>query len=154
MQSPQWFHHAIIYHIFLDRFAGFTTTEGSEHPIFLGGNIQGIREKLSYLQDLGVNTIWISPFYQTNTYHGYHITNFFTLDPHFGTLDDLKQLIHEAHQRHLHVITDFVPNHCSRDHPFFQDAIKNKHSIYHDWFIFTQWPDQYQCFLHVHELPK
>ena len=89
--STEWFKNSIIYHILIDRFAG-CEPNGWDKPEFLGGNIRGIIDKLDYVKRLGVNTIWISPFYKTSAYHGYHITDFFKVDPHFGSEEDLKEL--------------------------------------------------------------
>ncbi len=154
MQETVWFENSVIYQIFIDRFAGYPSKDGWQKPFFLGGTIKGISEKLPYLMDLGITTIWVSPFYKTSMYHGYHITDFYQVDPHFGTLEDLKELIHMTHENGLHIIADFVPNHCSKDHPFFKDAQKNKDSQYIDWFYFIHWPDDYLCFLSVQEIPK
>ena len=92
MDNLDWFRDSVIYHILIDRFAGFKSTFDWDKPIFLGGNIKGIIDKLHYLKDLGINTIWISPFYQTSSYHGYHITDFYNVDPHFGDLIPRKYL--------------------------------------------------------------
>jgi cyclomaltodextrinase len=154
MNDTDWFRNTIIYHIFIDRFAGFPSSHHWDKPEFLGGTIRGIIDTLPYLLDLGVSTLWISPFYKTSVYHGYHITDYYQVDPHFGTLDDLKTLIQEAHKNKLHIIADFVPNHCSKEHPFFKEAQHNKNSDYHNWFYFTHWPDDYLCFLSVKEIPK
>ncbi len=145
----------IIYQILIDRFAGFSEQKQYQPSTeFIGGNLQGIIEKIPYLQKLGVNTLWISPFYKSSAYHGYHITDFFSVDPHFGTEQDLTDLIDLVHQNNMHIITDFVPNHCSRLHPFFQEAQNYEDSPYKDWFYFSDWPDSYQCFLSVSDLPK
>jgi len=154
MSGIDWFKDSVVYHILIDRFAGFRSAENWEKPVFLGGTIRGIIDKLAYMTDLGITTLWISPFYQTSAYHGYHITDFYTVDPHFGTLDDIKDLIREAHAFGLHIIADFVPNHCSRHHPFFKDAQQAMTSEYKDWFTFTNWPDDYLCFLSVKDIPK
>ena len=154
MDGADWFKNAIIYHILIDRFAGFKSTENWDKPVFLGGNIKGIIKKLPYLQDLGVNTLWVSPFYKTSEYHGYHVTDFYKVDPHFGTTGDIKELIKSTHNLAMHIITDFVPNHCSNDHPFFKEGKQNKNSEYRQWFYFTKWPDDYLCFLSIRELPK
>lgn len=154
MGGVDWFKNAVIYHILIDRFAGFKSTENWEKPKFLGGNIKGIIQKLQYLCCLGVNTIWISPFYKTSEYHGYHITDFYRVDPHFGTTKDLKELIEIVHEYNMHIIADFVPNHCSNQHPYFQDAQRSKNSEYKNWFYFTKWPNDYLCFLSVKRLPK
>jgi glycosidase len=154
MHDGSWFQNAIIYHILIDRFAGFSSIKPWEKPHFLGGTIRGIIDHLPYLIDLGITTLWISPFYKTSAYHGYHITDFYQIDPHFGSLDDVKELIRAVHKEGMHIITDFVPNHCSRHHPFFKEAQHNNHSPYYDWFYFTKWPNHYLSFLSVTELPK
>lgn len=154
MTSVSWFKNAIVYHLLIDRFAGFDSTNNWSEPIFLGGNIQDIINKLSYLIDLGITTLWISPFYKTSAYHGYHITDFYEVDPHFGTLDDIKEIIKACHHHDIHIIADFVPNHCSRKHPFFQEAQTDKNSPYYDWFYFTKWPNEYLSFLSVQDIPK
>lgn len=153
MSDTEWLQNAVVYHILVDRFAGYENPDGSQ-PQFCGGNIRAIREKLPYLKDLGVNTIWLSPFYKTSAYHGYHVTDFYKPDPRFGSLKDLKALINEGHRRGFRFIADFVANHCSSQHPIFLDAQKNTGSIYRKWFYFTRWPDEYLCFLSVKELPK
>ncbi len=140
--------------MFLDRFAGYDPTKPADRPLFIGGNLRGLIEKIPYLVDLGVTGIWVSPFYKTSAYHGYHITDFYEVDPHFGTLEDVQELLSVCHEQGLRVVADFVPNHCSRMHPFFVDAQKDPQSPYRDWFIFTKWPEQYQCFLSVTDLPK
>jgi len=154
MSDTEWFKNSVIYHILIDRFAGFKTTKQWEKPIFLGGNIRGIIEKLPYLKLLNINTIWISPFYKTSAYHGYHITDFFQVDPHFGTNNDLEELIDSVHKLDMHIIADFVPNHCSKEHTYFKEAQSDINSEYKDWFYFTNWPDDYLCFLSVKEIPK
>ena len=128
VMGAEWFKNAIIYHILIDRFAGVTNPERWEQPEFIGGNLRGIINKLDYLTDLGINAIWLSPFCQTNDYHGYHVTDFHKVEPRFGTLDDLKELIDKAHQSGIKIIADFVPNHCSRHHRFFRAAQADKAS--------------------------
>lgn len=154
MDGTKWFKDSIIYHIFIDRFSGFTSIKNWDKPIFLGGNLRGIINKLPYLKDLGVTTLWISPFYKTSAYHAYHITDFYQVDPHFGTIDDIKDLIQSVHDNDMHILADFVPNHCSKEHPYFKDAQSAKDSLYYDWFYFTNWPNKYLCFLSVKEIPK
>lgn len=153
MAGVDWFKDAVIYQVFLDRFAGFKENDWKK-PVFLGGNIPALIEKLPYIKELGANTIWISPFYESSAYHGYHITDFFKVDPRFGSLDDLKDLIKKVHDADMRIIADFVPNHCSWKHPFFLDAQKNKDSEYFNWFYFRRWPKDYLCFLSFKELPK
>ena len=114
----------------------------------------GIIDKFDYLKDLGISALWLSPFYKTTTYHGYHITDFLSVEPHFGSSDDLKDLIRLAHTHNIKVIADFVPNHCAENHPFFQRALSNPHNSYRNWFVFKRWPDRYLCFMDVKSLPK
>ena len=154
MKQVDWFKNSIIYHILIDRFAGFKSKKNWDHPKFLGGNIRGIIDNLEYLKNLGINVIWISPFYKTTEYHGYHITDYYEVDSHFGDIEDIKELIETAHNIQLRIITDFVPNHCSKHHPFFIDAQKNENSEYRNWFYFNKWPNDYLCFLSIKEIPK
>ncbi len=149
-----WIKNAIIYHIFIDRFAGFDPKADDTKPDWIGGNIRGIIEKLPYLKSLGVNCIWISPFYKNSAYHGYHITDFYEVDEHLGTKEELKELINKCRKAEINTIIGNVPNHCSYKHPFFLDAQKNTNSKYKNWFTFTKWPNEYLTFLHCKELPK
>lgn len=149
-----WLNNAVIYQIFIDRFAGFDDVTGWDEPKYLGGNIKGIIDNVPYLKDLGVNVIWLSPFYKGVVYHGYHITDFYNVDEHFGSEEDLKKLIHLVHENGMKIICDFVPNHCSNQHPFFIDALNDKNSKYRDWFKFDSKSNDYMCFLSYKELPK
>ncbi len=154
MKNSSWFQNEIIYHILIDRFSGYHSIENAKKPLFVGGTIKGIRDKVPYLKDLGVTTLWISPFYRTSAYHGYHITDFYTVDPHYGSEEDLIDLIDVIHKNKMHIIADFVPNHCSHLHPIFLDAKNNPDSSYKKWFYFMKWPDEYLCFLSITDLPK
>lgn len=154
MDGTSWFKNAVIYHILIDRFAGYSNNKNWETPEFIGGNIPALIQKIPYLKDLGVTTLWISPFYQTSAYHGYHITDFYTVDPHFGTTQDIQKLISTVHQNNMYIIADFVPNHVSKHHQFFQEAQKDKNSPYYPWFNFTAWPEHYQSFLSIKDIPK
>jgi cyclomaltodextrinase len=150
---PVQFRHSVIYHVLIDRFAGYTG-EDWHKPRFLGGNLRGIIDKFYYFQDLGISVLWLSPFYKTSAYHGYHITDFLSVEPHFGSTEDLKELIQLSHKNNIKIIADFVPNHCAKDHSFFQAALSNPHNSYTDWFSFKKWPDKYLCFLNIDSLPK
>jgi len=143
---------AIIYQILIDRFSG--CDKNLNISDFLGGTINGITEKLDYLSKLGINIIWISPFYETHQYHGYHITDFRKVDPHYGSISDLQELVNRAHEKGIKIIADFVPNHCSRHHPFFLEAQRDRNSKYYNWFYFKSWPDNFLCFLNEKDLPK
>lgn len=146
----------MIYQILIDRFNGGWTTHPQNANAFLGGTLNGIIEKLDYIKSLGATYIWLSPFFKTDAYHGYHTTDYEQIDPHFGTWEDLKNLVDEAHKIGIRIIADFVPNHCHANHPFFQDAIKNPlTSPYRKWFHFK---DNHSanclCFYGYPELPK
>ncbi len=113
-----------IYHIMIDRFAGFDPKRKGR--CFKGGNLQGIMEKLDYIQSLGCNGILLTPFYKTNEYHGYHILDYEQVDEHFGTWEDIRQLIAAVHRRGMTITADFVANHCHINNP-----LVNAHP---DWF--------------------
>jgi glycosidase len=150
----KWFRDSIVYHILIDRFAGYDAARNWKKPGFMGGNFAGIIEKLGYLHDLGINTIWLSPVFRNTAYHGYHITDFYTTDPRFGTQKELSDLVRKAHYLNIRVLLDFVPNHCSRKHPFFEEALLNRESPYRKWFYFNRRDNSYKCFLHFRDLPK
>ena len=101
------------------------------------GDLVGIISKLDYLKELNINAIWISPFFSSPMVdNGYDISDYLDINPIFGTFDDFKKLIFEAHKRGIKVIVDLVANHCSTKHRWFQEAIKDKNSKYHDYFYF------------------
>ncbi len=149
-----WFSEAIVYHIFIDRFAGYDPAENWKKPVFMGGNLQGITAKADYLSELGINTLWISPLFKSDAYHGYHVTDFFQPEPHFGTLEDVRNLLEIYHRKNIRILLDFVPNHCSVNHPYFQAALNDRKSVYRKWFIFHPFNGRYSTFLHFRELPK
>lgn len=157
-QTKSWLKRAVIYNLMIDRFArgqgeDWLTSDASQ-PIFCGGNLQGIIDKLDYLQELGVNTLLLTPFHRTSAYHGYHILDLFSVDERFGDLQTLKRLIDEVHRRGMHILMDFVMGHISSQHPYFVDARTNPNSRYRSWFTFYDWPDNYLSFLNFYELPK
>ncbi len=100
------------------------------------GDLGGIRNKLDYLQWLGVDAIWISPIYPSPMADfGYDISNYTDIDPFFGTLDDFDALLAGAHDRGLKVLLDYVPNHTSDQHPWFLDSRSSRDSAKRDWYI-------------------
>jgi glycosidase len=135
-----------MYQIFIDRFAGYDPAIDWHTPEFMGGSLRGIIDKFDYIQDLGVNTVWLSPFCKTSAFHGYEVTDFMKVDPRFGTEKDLKELIALCHKNGMKIIADIVPNHVSAQHPFFIDAKTNPASPYRNWFFFKAWPDQHVGF--------
>ncbi len=153
-----WLKDAVIYHVLIDRFArgGGEPWLDPDHtkPVFCGGDLRGVIDRLDYLASLGVNAILLSPFHPTTMYHGYHVLDLFGVDPRFGTVETVRELIAEAHARGIRVIMDFVLNHVSERHPFFLEARSDRSSRYRDWFQFTAWPDRYLSFLNFPDLPK
>lgn len=103
------------------------------------GDIRGIIEKLDYLQDLGVDCLWICPFFQSPMDdNGYDISDYFALNPQFGTIKDVVELIQQAHQRNLHIILDLVLNHTSDEHPWFVEARQSREAKTHDYYIWQE----------------
>ena len=101
------------------------------------GDIPGIISKLDYLQKLGITLLWISPFYKSPMAdNGYDISDYYDINPEFGTIEDVEKLIEEAKKRNIKIIMDLVVNHCSDEHAMFQDALHNANSPYHDYFTF------------------
>lgn len=132
------FGEMFIYHIMIDRFNGNWTQSPENDNAFLGGNINGITQKLDYIAGLGCNAIMLTPIYQSDGYHGYHITDYNHVDPHFGDWQDFRELVTEAHKRGMKVICDFVPNHCHVSNALFKQAFINKDCEYRKWFYFDE----------------
>ncbi|MGV3558845.1 alpha-amylase family glycosyl hydrolase [Larkinella arboricola] len=99
------------------------------------GDLNGVTSKLDYLKELGVSAIWLMPINPSPSYHMYDVTDYYSIAPEYGTMDDFLRLIQEAHQRGMKVIMDFVINHTSRQHPWFIEACKSKDNPYHDWYV-------------------
>ncbi len=100
------------------------------------GDLPGITSKLDYLRWLGVDALWLSPIYPSPMADfGYDITNYTDVYPLFGTLEDLDTLLQQAHQRNLKLILDFVPNHTSDEHPWFQQSRSSRTNEKRDWYI-------------------
>ncbi|WP_413526643.1 glycoside hydrolase family 13 protein [Marinilactibacillus psychrotolerans] len=100
------------------------------------GDIPGIIARLDYLQKLGINAVWLSPVYESpNDDNGYDISNYEAIHPEYGTMDDMDNLIAEAGKRNIRIIMDLVVNHTSDEHPWFQEAIRDKTSKYGDYYI-------------------
>jgi len=153
---PDWSSEAIIYQIFPDRFhpgQGNQWNDTQNLREVYGGTIRGIVENLDYVADLGFNCIWLNPFFPDDTYHGYHASDYFHVNPRLGTDDDVRELVEQAHIRGIKVILDFVANHWGSQHPTFQAALADQSSEFYDWYIWNQWPHDYESFFSVKELP-
>ncbi len=127
-EPPGWAHDAIVYHVFVDRFApdpGRRWNDVTSLDEFWGGTLNGLRARLPYLVNLGVNCLWLSPIVPSPSHHGYDATDYVRIEPRLGTLEDFRALVAEAHAAGLHVILDFVANHCSDRHPLFQRALSD-----------------------------
>jgi alpha-amylase len=124
-----WWKNAVFYEIFV---RSFYDSNGDGI-----GDFNGITEKLDYLANLGINAIWLMPIHPSPTYHGYDVINYFNVNPDYGTLDDFKHLLEEAHQRGMHLIIDLVINHTSNKNPWFVDANNNSDSPYRNWYIWS-----------------
>lgn len=106
-----WEENSVGYQVFI---ASFADSDGDGM-----GDLRGVINNLDYLEDLGVDTLWLTPFQQSNSYHGYDIMDYFTVDPRFGTLDDYRELVYKAHSKGMKILMDFVLNHTSPSNPWF-----------------------------------
>ncbi|MGL4589860.1 MAG: glycoside hydrolase family 13 protein [Mycoplasmatales bacterium] len=150
---PSWVEKTVWYQIFPDRFkrkgnyrSKLKWHQGDvNNEQVYGGNLEGIISELDYLEELGITGIYFTPLFKAGTSHKYDTEDYFEIDPDFGTLDDFKRLVLEAHKRGIRVMLDGVFNHLSRKHPFFLDVLANKEkSQYYDWFYLL---DQEQAHL-------
>ena len=103
------------------------------------GDLNGIIEKLDYLKYLGVDYLWLTPIYESPMNdNGYDISNYFKINEQFGTIEDFKRLVAEAHQRDLKIMLDIVINHTSTHHEWFKEAMRSKDSPYRDYYFFRE----------------
>lgn len=124
----EWWKVANFYHIYIMSFAD-SNGDGI-------GDLPGVTQHLDYLKWLGIDAIWLSPFYSTPLKdNGYDVKNYFEVDPVFGTMDDFQELIKQSHSKGLKVILDFVPNHTSEEHPWFIESRKDTTNSKRDWYI-------------------
>jgi alpha-amylase len=141
LRLPRPWTEDVIYMILIDRFHRGGRPAAPPEPPFHGGNLAGVREKLDYLEDLGVTALWLSPVYknQHDGYHGYWPVDFYSVDPRFGTLEELQDLVRDCHGRGIKVLLDMVINHAGYDHPMAHDP------RYRSWFHHAgdiRWVDQ------------
>jgi glycosidase len=151
---PDWVPNTVWYQIFPERFhngspglspekvENWDTGEPTPYNFF-GGDLPGIRQKLGYLKELGVNGIYLTPVFQSPSSHKYDTEDYFKIDEHFGNLDDLKGLVREAHEAGMRVMLDAVFNHIGALHPFWRDVLeKQEQSPYRDYFHIHTFPVQ------------
>lgn len=129
--AKRWWHNAVVYQIYP---RSFNDSNGDGI-----GDIKGIIEKLDYIRELGANVIWLSPVYQSPMDdNGYDISDYQSIAPEFGTMQDMDRLIAEADKRGIKIMMDLVVNHTSDEHPWFVESRRSKDSPKRDWYI---WKD-------------
>ena len=150
-----WFDNIRIYHLLIDRFNGGWQVPPKSENVFCGGTLQGVIDKLDYIQGLGFNAVMLSPIFASANYHGYHTLNFDEVDPHLGTWEDYQRLLDTAHAKEMKVICDFVPNHCWYEAPMFQESLLKNGGHHRDWFFYKDADsDAFVSFLGYGDLPK
>jgi len=150
---PAWTNDAIVYQIFVDRFAnkdGILTMPDSDMG-WAGGDLDGVTANLDWLSDLGIDCLWLTPIFTCNSYHGYDTVDMTSVDERFGGDEALRRLVAAAHEKGMRILLDFVPNHISHEHPWFREAISGGPK--RDWF-FIEDDDSYQMFFTAHTMPK
>lgn len=136
MNTSLWYQHAVFYQIYVRAFAD---GNGDGH-----GDLVGLTARLDYLKALGVDCLWLMPTYPSPLLDdGYDIADYYNIHPDYGTLDDFKTLLAQAHQRGLRVIADLVLNHTSDQHPWFQSARASKDSPYRDYYVWSDSDKKY-----------
>lgn len=137
MTNNLWYKNAVFYEISV---RAFKDSNGDGR-----GDLRGLTQKLDYLQTLGVDCIWIMPIYPSPLRDdGYDIADYYSVDPAYGSLDDLKVLIEAAHQRNIRLIMDLVLNHTSDAHPWFQAARSDRNSPYRDYYVWSDTNEKYK----------
>ena len=130
-----WWDQAVFYEIFV---RSFYDSNGDGI-----GDFNGITQKLDYLENLGVNALWLMPIHPSPSYHGYDVINYYNVNPDYGTFTDFQNLITEAHRRNMHVIIDLVLNHTSNRNPWFVNANSGPQSPYRNWYIWSDTDPDY-----------
>lgn len=186
-QTPDWLSGGIMYQIFPDRFYRSGTTKynvpqdrylhqrwGSQpewrpnhqgeitNSDYFGGDLEGIIQKLDYLQSLGITCIYLNPIFEAHSNHRYDTADYTKVDPLLGSKEDFKRLCKEANKRGIHIMLDGVFNHTGSDSIYFNrkgryqtlGAYQSQESPYYDWYQFYQWPEQYACWWNFETLPN
>ena len=134
--DPQWYRDGVFYELYVRGFAD-SNDDGC-------GDLPGVIDHLDYLHWLGVDCIWLLPVLRSPQRDGgYDISDFYSIQPEYGSLDDMRRLLHEAHARGMRVICDLVVNHTSDQHPWFQEARSDPHSPKRDWYVWSDDPTRY-----------
>jgi len=136
-KTQLWYKNAVFYEVYV---RAFYDSDGDGH-----GDLRGLIAKLDYLQDLGVDCLWLLPTYPSPLKDdGYDISDFSSVLPKYGTLDDFKTLLDAAHERGMRVVSDLVVNHTSDQHPWFQAARADRNSPYRDYYVWSDSDQKYQ----------
>ena len=136
-QQAQWYKDAVIYQLHVRTFYD-SNGDGI-------GDFRGLTGKLDYLQELGVNTVWLLPFYPSPLRDdGYDIADYTSVHRSYGTLDDFKEFLAAAHERGIRVIIEMVLNHTSDQHPWFQEARSSRESPRRDWYVWSDTDERYR----------
>ena len=138
VDDPRWYQRAVFYEVLV---RGFYDGNGDGT-----GDLKGLTEKLDYIEWLGVDCLWLLPFYQSPLRDGgYDISDFFTVLPEYGDLGDAVHLVEEAHRRGIRIIADLVMNHTSESHPWFQESRQSRTNPKADWYVWDdtdhRWPE-------------
>jgi maltose alpha-D-glucosyltransferase/alpha-amylase len=136
--SVRWFQHAVFYEVFIRGFY-----DGNDDGV---GDLKGLREKLDYLQWLGIDCLWLLPFYPSPMRDGgYDVSDFYNVDPAYGSLSELIGLLEDAHDRGIRVVTDLIMNHTSDQHPWFVESRSSRSNAKADWYVWNdddqRWPE-------------
>ena len=128
-EAPAW-HYGTTYHVFVHSFAD-SNGDGI-------GDLNGLIQKLDYIDEMGFESIWMLPVHPSPSYHKYDVTDYRAIHPDYGTMEDFERLISEAEARDIQIIMDLVVNHTARDHPWFQQAVADTTSPFYDFYV---WKD-------------
>ena len=120
-QSSQWWNKTVFYEIFV---RSFYDSNGDGI-----GDLNGLAQKLDYLSNLGVTGIWLMPVFPSPSYHGYDVTDYYSVNPQYGSMDDFKNLLSVAHKHDIRVILDLPLNHTSNQHPWFVSANNDNNEV-------------------------
>ncbi|WP_339178350.1 glycoside hydrolase family 13 protein [Bacillus sp. FSL R5-0560] len=168
-QAPEWAKSTVWYQIFPERFANGREDLSPENVLpwgskdpdvndFFGGDLQGIVDKLDYVEDLGVNGIYLTPIFSAPSNHKYDTLDYYSIDPHFGDPELFRTLVSQLHQRGMRIMLDAVFNHIGSASPQWQDVVKNgAQSRYKDWFHIHSFPvteGNYDTFAFTPDMPK
>ena len=169
-EVPEWAANKVVYQIFPSRYAASQPVDKElwyKAPITftdnLHGDIRGIIDHLDYIRDLGIDVIYLTPIFKSDSSHKYDTIDYYQIDPSFGTAEDLRELVQKAHQYGMKVVLDAVFNHTGRDFFAFKDIIENKEkSKYLDWYFIDKFPldtepgqaPNFKCFGYYGGMPK